>query len=316
MVAHLPADFNPAHYRTLNPDLQALNDSQLRDHWLKTGYQQARLYHPKQLKVVAEFGQELLCYTCYYYYLHKKGLLFDNQIHTYQGMRPYYWFLKPGQLLEENRTRKFLPLAQRPLLFNQDEHVRNFDYKRWYPPPLRQKYKQQLKLNNAKPLLIIHNKYNREWGGEPVNFIPVELLLQLVQRLSDKYQLVYLRPRTNERGFSKDHNTAVTDFNDYEQLPLTVWTYDSLAAKFPQYTYNELKVRLYANCSHFIGVQGGGSHYSAFFGGKQLILHVRGQEARSGCYQGWYQKLSTELPLTLKVVHSRNDLLNSLDLFL
>ena len=42
-----------------------------------------------------------------------------------------------------------------------------------------------------KPLLIIHNKYNIEWGDKPYNFISVPVLNILCNMFKNKYQLVY-----------------------------------------------------------------------------------------------------------------------------
>ena len=309
MPPFIPRDFRCDLYRQLNPDLKEIVKDELtaRLHWLGKGYQQGRLYHPKQLVVTAEFGQELLCYTCYYYYLYKQKLLFDNKITTYRGMRPYYWFVKPENLIERDNPRSFVEVKDRPLLFNRNEHVANFDYRYWRTLPLRSLYPpNQPVFGNTKPLLVIHNKYNDEWDTRrAINFIPVAELLQLVKSLQHKYQIIYLRALGTEQGFSRDHNRELPNFRDHEQLPETVWSFNKLLEQQPSFSYNELKIRLYSQCRHFIGVQGGSSHFAAFFGGRQLVLHIKGNESSSGAYNGWYRKLSSkEVPLELTVVNT------------
>ena len=293
-----------SNYLKLNPDVQPRTEEGAKQHWLTKGKVGGRLYHPDQLVVTAEFGFELLIYTCYFYWLQKKGLLFNNVITTYPGMRVFYWFVPLAQYKEVARPRGCHPT---PSLFlrNATEHVRDFNYQYWLTLPLRQQYYQparNLSLpTTTKPLLIIHNKYNEEWGGPAVNFIPIPVLTELVKVLTPSYQLIYIRPGGQEKGFSFDHNTLLADFRDDEVLPPDVWRFDKLhaATKLP---YNEFKVLLYCRAQCYIGVQGGSSHFTAFFGGRQLILHRRGQEMNSGAYHGWYRQLCPRLPLELTVV--------------
>jgi hypothetical protein len=82
-------------YIELNDDLQHLTlEEHAIDHWMKIGYFEMRLYHRKQLKCVSEFGNQMIWFIpyiyIYIYYLHTNGLLFDNTVTTYHGMRPFY----------------------------------------------------------------------------------------------------------------------------------------------------------------------------------------------------------------------------------
>jgi hypothetical protein len=288
----------------MNPDVPRI-EAQARKHWAKYGYSEGRLYHPEQLVVTAEFGFELLVYACYFYWLHRRGLLFQHTITTYPGMRSFYWFLPDRRVKEVARQRTG---HSRPSLFlhNPQEHVKDFDYRYWEALPLRRHYsrvaRQLLLPPSDKPLLIIHNKYNSEWGGAPVNYIPPDQLRELVAVLAPTYQLVYIRPVGTESGFSWDHNRLVASFPDYEVLPAHVWQLNELHQQCaPHLTYNEFKIRVYCRATCFIGTQGGSSHFAAFFGGRQLILHVRGSESRSGAYEGWYHRLCSNPALELTV---------------
>lgn len=112
----------------------------------------------------------------------------------------------------------------------------------------------------------------------------------------------------SERGFSWDHNRLLPNFPDYELLPTHVWRFEELHQRIaPHLDYNTFKVLLYCRASCYIGVQGGSSHLTASFGGRQLILHVMGSEWRSGAYEGWYHQVSPS-PLELIVVRKPSQL--------
>ena len=54
--------------------------------------------------------------------------------------------------------------------------------------------------------MIIHNKYNEEWLGPPVNFIDKDTLEQIFSTFHSKYQIIYIRPQSNN---------IVNEFNKY-----------------------------------------------------------------------------------------------------
>jgi hypothetical protein len=156
-------------YIELNPDIVNLNESDAKAHWMKEGFAAMRLCNRAQLSVTCEFGPELLLYACYYYYLCKKGLFFDNKITTYKGMKDFYYFIKPENIIEKDECRTWIQPSKRPFLVNNTEHVHRFDMRYWVPPPYKLQF-QNTKFTYEKPLLIIQNKYNIEWFQCPFNF--------------------------------------------------------------------------------------------------------------------------------------------------
>lgn len=73
-------------YKELNKDITFNTDEEYMNHWNEIGLHQMRLCNKKQLIVNNEFGNEIVLYICYYYYLFVNNLLFDNKITTYKGM--------------------------------------------------------------------------------------------------------------------------------------------------------------------------------------------------------------------------------------
>ena len=151
--------FNWSHYIELNKDLHHLtNENDAIEHWKNIGYHQMRLCNKLQLNVINEFGNEIILYISYYYYLYINNLLFDNKITTYKGMKPYYYFLNDDMIIEKENTRYWTPPSDNPLLVNYHEHVKIFDKKYWMPPPYKSVYKNDI-IKFDKPILVIHNKY-------------------------------------------------------------------------------------------------------------------------------------------------------------
>jgi hypothetical protein len=288
----IPSLFCWTDYVALNKDLPpTMTEAEAAAHWSEKGSAQVRLCNRKQLVVVSEYGPELILWASYYYYLFKTGLLFDNVIKTYKGMRPYYYFLPDAQVVEREGNRTWLGAEHRPLLLNRTEHVHRFDTRCWTPPPYRAAYTNSL-FSFEKPLLIIHNKHNAEWESPvPINTLSVGLLDDLCRKLTPSYTVVYSRPSLGLAGYSYDHNPLIETTVDKDMLRSShpsVLLYEDLLLRFPTYSYNHFKLLLHASCENYICVQGGNAHMVSFFFQRMVLLHKRGSELKSGAYSGWY----------------------------
>ena len=280
-------------YVALNKDLSpSMRECDAVAHWEAIGSPQFRLCNRKQLVVISEYGPELLLWVCYYHYLLKAGLLFDNIVTTYKGMRPYYYFLPDAQVVEREGNRTWLGAEHRPFLVNPSEHVARFDTRCWTPPPYRAFYANSLFSFAKKPLLVIHNKHNAEWESlTPINTLSVGLLDDLCRILTPSYTVVYSRPSLGLTGYSYDHNPLVELTADKDMLKARhtdVILYEDLLQRFPTYSYNHLKLLLHAACENYVCVQGGNAHMVSFFFQRMVVLHKRGSELKSGAYGGWY----------------------------
>jgi hypothetical protein len=291
--------FNWQDYLELNKDLHNLSsEEEANRHWNDIGYKQMRLCNKIQLDIMNEFSSELVLYTTYYYYLYKNNLLFDNKITSYKGMKPFYYFLNNDMLIEKEEQRRWISPLVNPLMINYNEHVKYFNKAYWMPPPYMFIYKNDI-VTFDKPILVIHNKYNIEWGIKPINFIDIDTLRYIFNKLKDTYQIVYIRP-TNEKSdknYSYDHNTIIDEFPDYtlieSEFKDKVVTFYDLLKRY-NYIYNELLLMLYSNCENFISSQGGSSHLISFFYKKLIVLHIQGDEYEKGVYDGWYKQTKTD----------------------
>lgn len=301
--------FNIDDYMELNKDLYFFNKEEYVKHWNNIGIKELRLCNKEQLIVSNEFGIEIIFYIGYYYYLYKKGLLFDNKINTYIGMRPYYYFLPNDQIIEHNKTRIWHPPIDDKLLttgFHQMVYV--LDKRYWIPPDYKTYYKNNI-FKYDKEIIVINNKYNIEWNYKPINYISLNTLTTIFEILSDKYQIIYIRPgiqTTTNMLYSWDDNDN-KEYNDMniikERFKDIIIFEDLLNDK--KMSYNELKCYLFASCDNYISVQGGANNLISYFAKHMIILHCAGLEIKYNIYN---ERALLQCPKNkLKIEVARND---------
>lgn len=164
---------------------------------------------------------------------------------------------------------------------------REIDFTHWKLPPYREFYRVSDSRDYVydKPLLIINNKYTREWSDDPVNFIPIDILDKLLTHLEDRYQVVYSRPIGDDANYSKDDD-AMLQLDEYtmitEKHPQVLLFQDIIG----EHTYNQAQLMLHANCENFISVHGGMSLLCSMFGPSttNVILTLKGKPIKSALY--------------------------------
>jgi hypothetical protein len=263
---------------------------------------------PETLEFNGEFGSELVCFLPFIYWLHSIGGMNGRKILTYAGMRPFYYFLSPEQYTEKlDGRRHYRAYDRSPFTPNVDEHVAFRKPFEFYPD-YRSVYRNTI-FRMDRPTLVIHNKYNDEWGRGPVNHIGPELLHSLLSELRRHFFVVYIRHgiSTTPSDFSEDHNT-VGEFDDRSVVSSydDVLIFDDLARRFKGGTkYNLLKNLLYASTHHFICAQGGATYHCAMFSGSCILVnHKDGLETKFAYAHGLYRHLSNPCPIMLI---ARND---------
>jgi hypothetical protein len=278
---------------------------------------------PMTLEWTGEFGSELVLFAPFCRWLSTNGLLEDKTICTYKGMRCFYEDMNCKGVLEKTERRYFVPPAKRPFwLPVNDEHTFGNNGRSAFLlfDDMRRRFSGRelrvLQLAGGKPILIIHNKYNEEWKGEPVNFISLTCLDRLFEILKHKFMVIYIRHSADEItwGFSPDANT-MKEFNDHKILldHPEVREFRSLylmeKAIYSDLDLNTFKNMLYSRSYYFITTQGGGAHHIAMFSdSKVLVLHRRGKEVHWAYSEGYY-KFMAPTPPALVVCHSEDRLL-------
>jgi hypothetical protein len=244
-----------------------------------------------------EFGPETVMVTPVAFFLHTCGVLASTR--GCGNMSAFYWFSphhtddatcsrEPGheELLtsEEpknkigcfrNVTDGLLPVPWRPV-----PYVAHF-----WKAALNSKKRYMY----APFQLAIFNKYEKEWGERPTNFLDLPTIRALAKEFKAtcgaNARVLYSRTRGHSPGEAKD-TQALLDLTDGAGLTDVdvmrsqdhVELLEDVYSEWPGLSANEIKLRLLTRTKCFIAAQGGGQFPLAFFGGTNIVFKRRGRE--------------------------------------
>ncbi len=243
-----------------------------------------------------EFGFELQVVVPYAYWLHRNGRLRKTQ--STGDTKCFYYFSPDHQELPGGRS--FIPVPEYPNgvtsrgRFDVHAFPRQLDTTQWTAPPYKSIFRNTT-LQWSKELCIVCNKFTAEPSilfRHSVNFIAVPDLLELLKVLTPHYQVVYVRPRSSD--IVNDHQ-PIEPFGDFEAIAThfpEVLTIQQLHALHPEFTFNELQMRLFANCERFISVLGGSAYLASYFGGTNVVYARAGWEVQADAYTNWFHLFS------------------------
>lgn len=240
-----------------------------------------------------EFGYELLSTLPYTYNLYLKGELSET-ISGYDT-KCFYFFSPKHTEVECQRSWDNVLKMRGENFPNIRIHRDVLDWEFFTPPPLKLFYSDK-SITFDKETVVIFNRYNNEWGNEPINYLDNKTLDTLFGLLGNDYQIVYLNLNHDNRYF--DHLPPL-EFNDSEVLDKykNVLTFKSLGEMYPEYTINDLQCRIFSNCSKYISSNGGQLILSAYFGGENIIFSKKCNELRPevNSFYRWYDRLGDGL---------------------
>lgn len=284
-----------------------------------------------KLSVNPEFGIELTLAVPYAHFLHKTGRL--ESVETSKGMKPFYYFCKDVREMYQRRSLDNLTALQQvpnkwihhnsvavlgkdySLLSDDEKASVNgvLDYTEWLPPEFKEYYKNEdFKFNEPSKTVIVTNKYNIEHGEVPMGYFDIECLFWMFTFLKERgYSVIYKRATNKEKEFSKDANEIQSLENGYDDIcadvnGVGVITDFQLTRYFDNVTllsdiversmqpYNEVQLKVFANCEKFISVCGGNSILSSMFGGTVITYIHKGKELRNNYFgeNSYFRKLS------------------------
>lgn len=254
----------------------------------------------KPYKVIEYYGefQQELCFVLPFAYWHWNNGTLKKTI-SCSHTRELYFFSPQHE--EKYQLRNPLFNRQNFTIPNMS-HTIKLDERKWLAVPLKQQYANKL-FCYEKPILVIANKYNREWNGNPINFLSMSTLEQLFQLYGNKYQVIYNRPQPD---FIVPDNSEFLDFKDIELLndyPSVIdmgRLYDQQKSQVNN--FNHLQLMVYANCEHFISVHGGTAALASYFGGTNILYSKSGVEEVFDEYRNIFPKLSK-----CNIVHVRSE---------
>lgn len=254
------------------------------------------------LDINPEFGIELVVALPYAYWLHQMGQL--DKVITSKGMKPFYYFCDNVEERYTSRdiNNEAAGLNQLPnnwiygfkgnaelykdiwpdwsKFSDVERGCGILDYSKWQMPDYNEVFKNS-DISFNKPIIVISNRFNYEHGHAPLGYFDIECLYNLFTYLTDSgYLVVYKRPNNTE--FPADQNEDITRtigctlqanvmdigiINDYELTKYfdDVILLDDIVSEYPNFTYNEVQLKLFANTSGFITMGGGSTLFPCIF---------------------------------------------------
>jgi hypothetical protein len=274
------------------------------------------------IKNNAEFGVELALAVPYAYWLHEQGQL--DTVITSKGMKPFYYFCND---VREEFTFRTIDNEAAGLNDLPNNWIHGdtkagtvmtrpgvLDYKQWKLPPYKEYYKNDT-FKFDKPTVFITNIFNHPDDSDIRHYhhIPLAGLYMIFSTLQEKgYNVIYKRENNKNSSITYDqneHNSAQyanTDIianvegfglmTDYELVSYfdNVQLLTDIVNAHSDMTFNEVQLKLLANCDKYISVCGGSAILSSCFAGTTVIYVTQGRELRPNYFSNdsYFHQLS------------------------
>ena len=265
----------------------------------------------KTIRANPEFASELVCIIPYAYWLHSQDLL--EKVVVSKDMKPFYYFCDNVEETFDIRTldnrNSGLENAPNEWVHHNAEAVTGkdyselteqqqkdingvLDYSEWIPPPYAEYYKTD-EFHFEKPVIVVNNNYNIEYGkpiSESLRYFDIKTLYDIFNYLTDMgYIVVYKRPDNTE--FTLDQNEMMTlesevsltanvqgagVISDYDLCSYyggKVINLNKMKKKYPQYSYNEFQLKLFSAVDGFVTTNGGGGILCSYFK-KPVVMYI------------------------------------------
>ncbi len=251
----------------------------------------------KSISFQGEFAPELLFVLPFAYWHYKNGTLAKTQSPIYT--REMYFFSENHEEAFEIRTTAGNYNFETPRIL----YSHNYNMSKWARVPLKAQYKNSVYVYE-KPILVVANRYNMEWGQPPISFFSLDLLSYFFTTLSAQYQIIYNRPRP--QNITMD-NSDIYDLDEYDwikaEFPEVILMEDLFVEnKAGARNFNHLQMQVYANANHFLSIHGGTATLASYFEGINVILSKQGPEHHFKCFETLYTELSGAT-----VLHAKTD---------
>lgn len=230
------------------------------------------------------------------------GFYLNNQeflVETLPATGPFFYFLEAGQLNEVYAGGRFCDTSHAEEIYEKDFEPRNHWGQTWTPPPLKEHYSEISKIESEKPILVINNKYNKEWSVRPINFLSLDFLDNVFGYFVDYFEIYYIRyngPAYNDdQGYYDE--VCSEEFGDYELIqnkhPQVKTVYDAMAQH--GYSFNEAQLMIMSKSERHITSNGGTGVLTSYFGGDTFMhTHPNNEASSRGIWKtdSWLSCLS------------------------
>lgn len=169
-------------------------------------------------------------------------------------------------------------------------------FKTWTPPPLKDHYSKITPLVSKKPVIVINNKYNSEWGTVPMNYFPINFLRSFVDEFKDRFDIYYIRFKHEEkpRGYGdwdiqKDAGRhPLPPYNDKFLLDSKIEGVKSIYQLMEEYKidhFNLMQCYMLGKAKYVLSLNGGNGCLSSYFGDD--VVMYGNPKARSASRRVW-----------------------------
>jgi len=257
-----------------------------------------------------EFGYELISVIPYAYWLYLQGRL--KETISAKGTEFFYYF-SPKHTINPIKRNSLSNLKIKTP--NGNIHIKKLDKSQFSIPDYRKQFANET-FEFEKPIVVISNRYNNEWSyhpdlGMPINFFSLKTLEKLFKILQNKYQVIYLNIEKEKDLQDEAPAMSLDEWNLLDKYPKVKTIYE---LKYDM-TYNEAQLKIFANTSKFITLNGGGSILASFFGGTNIIYcketningKIHPRELQTGDF-GYYSDFANS---KISIVNDIKDLLKN-----
>lgn len=207
----------------------------------------------------------------YYFHLEGTNTTVDTHIHS----EILFYFLKDDKI--KTVKSDIIPACNTFRSASLYNHGLPSEFScNWTPPPYQEHFSKISKLHPAKPIIVINNKYNEEWGRQPYNFLNEKFLTNLFSsRLSEKFDFYYIRYNSS---FDTDgyYDDVQSDggFEDYSLIRdfKSVTSIYDVMSKY-KIGFNEAQMWMHSHASHSVASSGAGAVLSCYFGNNVFIYN-------------------------------------------
>lgn len=217
-----------------------------------------------------EFGYELLSAVPYAYEKHLAGELTETE--SGYDTAPLYYF--SPKHVENDKPRSWFNTSEARLKGLPYTFIHRWERPDLIFPPYKEIY-ANTEYKWEKPTLCICNRYNVEWSKRPINYFDEQILDWLFSNLKKQYEIVYFAVDLPEELQDNAHSMPLNDVEICRKHGIKVFQ------EIKCDSWNESLLKVFANCKHYITMNGGYSIMASFFGGQNIAYSKRAADVHA-----------------------------------
>lgn len=233
-----------------------------------------------------EFGYELLSAIPYSYELYLSGKLKGTI--SAKGSESLYYFSPDHQINKSSRSWFNTEKARMSGLPYTNIHKPEQPDKKF--PPYKEHFAND-KYKFKKPIVCICNRYNVEWSCKPINYFDLDILDWMFSNLKKKYEIIYFSVNIPEELQDNAHSMKMNDESLARSHGIKIFS-----EIVNENDWNDTLLKVFANCEHYITMNGGYSILASMFTGTNIIYSKPGfpeaKEIKNKSFWRWYPNIN------------------------